>query len=169
MTHSLVVTLKSAYRPKGYLGSNSFAPASESTVQATEHALGFSIPPLLRELYLQVGNGGFGPSDGVVGLPGGASENGRSLPELYALMRLQPFDDKYWKWPRYLLPILDWGCAIKSCVDCERTPYPVVRFDPNGHQRGTPWNSAFSVESSSLDTWFSDWMSRVGLEAIHRC
>lgn len=164
MTHSVVVALKSAYSSTGYLGSISFAPTTAAVVQVTERALGLSLPPLLRELYLQVANGGFGPSDGVIGLPGGATEDGRSLAELYGFMCVTPIDDRHWKWPRFLLPILDWGCAIKSCVDCEQAPYAVIRFDPNGHQRGTPWESAFSTESPSLEAWFEDWIRRVGLK-----
>jgi hypothetical protein len=40
------------------------APASEAEVDAAEAALGFRIPPFLLRLYLEVGNGGFGPGAG---------------------------------------------------------------------------------------------------------
>jgi hypothetical protein len=44
-----------------------FAPATPEDVQATEQALGFALPPLLRAVYLQVANGGFGPGTGLTG------------------------------------------------------------------------------------------------------
>jgi hypothetical protein len=44
-------------------------PATWAQVEAAEAALGFLIPQLLRRLYAEVGNGGFGPNYGVVGVP----------------------------------------------------------------------------------------------------
>lgn len=48
-------------------------PATEQQLQDTEAALGFPLPPLLRVLYAQLANGGFGPSCGIIGTPGGFS------------------------------------------------------------------------------------------------
>jgi hypothetical protein len=44
-------------------------PATVAEVDAAEVALGFAIPPLLRRLYTEVGNGGFGPNYGLEGVP----------------------------------------------------------------------------------------------------
>lgn len=38
-----------------------FSPAPLTLIEATEAKLGFRLPDLLRQLYLEVGNGGFGP------------------------------------------------------------------------------------------------------------
>jgi hypothetical protein len=48
-----------------------FPPATEEQLQATEEALGISLPPMLRALYAQVANGGFGPAYGITGACGG--------------------------------------------------------------------------------------------------
>lgn len=48
-----------------------FPPATEEQVQATEEALGLPLLPLLRALYTQVANGGFGPACGITGVCGG--------------------------------------------------------------------------------------------------
>src|SRR3974390_643146 len=45
---------------------------SSKLVAAAEVQLGFPLPALLREIYLKVGNGGFGPGCGLVGLEGGS-------------------------------------------------------------------------------------------------
>lgn len=48
-----------------------FPPATEAQLQMTEELMGFAHPPLLRTLYLQVANGGFGPDTGIIGALGG--------------------------------------------------------------------------------------------------
>jgi hypothetical protein len=45
--------------------------ATPQAIALAEVALRYSLPTLLRRLYLEVGNGGFGPGYGVLGLQGG--------------------------------------------------------------------------------------------------
>lgn len=52
-------------------GGFAFPPATEEQLSRTEEVMGFSHPPLLRALYLQVANGGFGPGTGIIGAFGG--------------------------------------------------------------------------------------------------
>jgi hypothetical protein len=54
-------------RPRG-LGSN----ATPEMIRAVELQLGFSLRPLHRRLLETVGNGGFGPGDGLIGTAGGS-------------------------------------------------------------------------------------------------
>lgn len=61
-----------------------FPPASEMAIVQAERRLGFALPPLPRRIYGEVGNGGFGPSYGLIGVPGGATDDlGRSIVDLY--------------------------------------------------------------------------------------
>lgn len=48
-----------------------FPPATEQQIEQTEQQLGFPLPPLLRLLYTQIANGGFGPGFGILGVIGG--------------------------------------------------------------------------------------------------
>lgn len=48
-----------------------FPTATEAQLQMTEDVMGFPHPPLLRTLYLQIANGGFGPDTGLIGALGG--------------------------------------------------------------------------------------------------
>ncbi len=48
-----------------------YPKAGEEQVQATEAALGFPLPPLMRTRYAEVANGGFGPGAGISGTLGG--------------------------------------------------------------------------------------------------
>jgi len=45
--------------------------ATAEAVNAAEQAVGFPFPCLLRRLWTEVGNGGFGPGYGLLGLEGG--------------------------------------------------------------------------------------------------
>ena len=43
-------------------------PAKPAEVDAAEAVLGFSLPLFLRALYIEVGNGGYGPGYGLIGV-----------------------------------------------------------------------------------------------------
>jgi hypothetical protein len=49
--------------------------------------MGFSLPPLLGRLWVEVANGGFGPGYGLLGLNGGCAADvvNLTLPDLYRL------------------------------------------------------------------------------------
>jgi hypothetical protein len=49
-------------------------PLTGEQLEEAEARLGFAVPPSLRSLYESVGNGGFGPSYGLLGLSGGAKQ-----------------------------------------------------------------------------------------------
>jgi hypothetical protein len=85
-------------------------PATPELISAAELQLGFPLHPLHRRLLESVGNGGFGPGDGLIGTTGGSLDvEGRSLDELRALL-----------WPNMnirVVPLCEWGDGIWSCVD----------------------------------------------------
>src|SRR5512134_2461662 len=65
-----------------------YPPATLAPIEAAETAIGFRMPDLLRRLYLEIGNGGFGPGYGLVGVEGGYAENiapydNHTLPDFY--------------------------------------------------------------------------------------
>jgi hypothetical protein len=132
--------------------------ASPEEVGQFEAASGLRLPPWLRAVYLTVANGGFGPGYGLLPLlPGGVADPGESALELYRQFRQPDPDDPRWSWPAHLLPLCDWGCAIRSCVSCRSEKGAVIRFDPNGHGPGASWRSAFTPESSSVRAWLLEW------------
>ena len=110
-----------------------YPPATEEQLLATEDLLGFPLPPLLRELYKQLANGGFGPGYGLIGVTGGFCEVG-SIVDGYAfhvkrseLIDLEHFQNRGKPedalklpdrvWPRYFLYLCDWGLATTTCID----------------------------------------------------
>ncbi|TXJ85233.1 SMI1/KNR4 family protein [Streptomyces lavendulae] len=88
-------------------------PATPEAVAAAEEVIGFPLPPLLRRLYVEVANGGFGPNEGILGVRGGAAQgNFADIAELY-----QDGPDPSGRIPAGLVLIYDWGCTIWSLVD----------------------------------------------------
>src|SRR5580704_18129145 len=82
------------------------APAKAPLIAATERAIGFPLPDLLRAVYTQVANGGVGKAYGFVGLKGGAKDEfGRTLVSVYKDMGQYKEDSPLWRWPERLLPV----------------------------------------------------------------
>jgi hypothetical protein len=147
--------------PKDPFG-NTRAPAPTATyagIAADEQALGFALPPLLKRLYVKVGNGGWGPGYGLLGLTGGAKDDlGQTAVQGYLSKRVwSPSDEPGWRWPAGLLPLCHWGCAIYSCIDCTKPTFPVVAFDPNGRDAYSSWSEALFPECDGFDHWIALW------------
>ncbi|MFG3011123.1 SMI1/KNR4 family protein [Streptomyces cinerochromogenes] len=88
-------------------------PAGADAIDEAERVIGFRTPPLLRRLYGEVANGGFGPEDGVLGVSGGHAQGDfRDIAELY-----QDGPDPSGRVPAGLVLLYDWGCTIWSLVD----------------------------------------------------
>src|SRR6476660_8954818 len=49
-----------------------YPPTTDTQLDAAEQTLHLTLPPFLRRLYTEIGNGGFGPGYGLIGVEGGA-------------------------------------------------------------------------------------------------
>jgi hypothetical protein len=146
-------------------------PVSDEAWRETEAVIGFPLPPLMRELYMRVGNGGFGPGYGLRGAIGGATDdNGWDLVEYYRIQREGDQECPEWKWPAGLVGLNDWGCGIASCVDCTDPGYPIIDFDPNGldTEDKESWRASFVSTGVSFDEWISAWASGADLNQPER-
>lgn len=86
-------------------------PASQEMIEAAERELGFKLWSDHRQVLVEIANGGFGPGDGLLGLPGGRlDDDGNSLLDVTKMLLLEE------KAP--LVSICDWGCGCWSCIDC---------------------------------------------------
>ncbi len=110
-------------------------PTTPEQIAATEANLGFSLPPLYRQLLTGIGNGGFGPGYGLLGAQGGHADfDGRSLTEVYRQTHdMATRRDDAPLLPEKMLPICNWGCGIYSCLDCRETDAPVYFYNPDLH------------------------------------
>lgn len=142
-------------------------PLDRTTLSQFEKSLGHRLPPLLRRMYCEVANGGFGESYGLIGLVGGARDDtNRDVQRLLRDFQKTDKDDPKWRWPNGLLPVFHLGCAMYLCIDCRTSDGRVVLFEPNNHVEGRSWKNSFIPFSPSLRKMMDDWLSGLDLWAI---
>ncbi|MDG6107709.1 hypothetical protein Daura_22555 [Dactylosporangium aurantiacum] len=112
-------------------------PAPPAAVSEAEELIGQPLPSLLRRLYLEVGNGGFGPGYGLL-----------SLRDLH---RSGSTDAREGRKGRFLI-LCYWGCGISSELDL--ADGQVWGRDPNPDPGGMP--CAFPQHMTVVD-WFLKW------------
>jgi hypothetical protein len=137
------------------------SPVTEEELLQAEAQLGFALPSFLHRIYLEVGNGGFGPGYGLFPLhtPNSSLD---SLVTAYLGMRSMSQEDidEHWAdeeekpvlWPERVLMLCDWGCNIYSCLDCSSSDLPIFRMDSN--VSFVEW----AIEAPSLHRWLEMWM-----------
>jgi hypothetical protein len=115
-------------------------------IAAAEEALGGSLHPLYARLLREVGNGGFGPGQGVLGVGGGHGDrDGRNALELRELL-----------WPPAarpvgLMPLCEWDDGVWSLLD--RESGSVITLDETG----------FTNTGDDLHAWLEKWLDGVDL------
>ncbi|MGI5521505.1 hypothetical protein ACQEUX_11160 [Micromonospora sp. CA-259024] len=113
-------------------------PAPPAAVVEAEELAGRPLPSLLRRLYLEVGNGGFGPGYGLLGLRDGHRTGG-----LDALTGLQGG----------VLTLCEWGCGISS--ELNLADGRIWGCDPNPAPDGV--SCTFPQQMTIVD-WFAKWV-----------
>ena len=150
------------YRPQRDPAGRTFRPRRRASVRQVENAeqrLGFRLPELLRRIYLEVANGGFGPGYGVMGVEGGFTDDrGHAVATLYQEWRQTDPADPTWLWPSSHLPICHWGCNIHSVVDCTVSGSPVYFIDPGMKDEGGPMDTVVKPHKPSLEAWLQGWL-----------
>jgi hypothetical protein len=133
-----------------------FPPPSASEIDAVQAELGYKLPASLLNVYAAHGNGGFGPEYGLLGLGSGhVTDLGDTAISLYRAFRTPDPEAPTHVWPQNLLPILHVGCAVHYCINLAAPQNQVVKFDPNGYAPCDDWSGAFTVTSSSLESWLA--------------
>ncbi len=139
--------------------------ASAETLAWAEGELGFPLPALVRALYTEVGNGGWGPGAGLLPLAG---EQGL-VDETVWCQEYAPAPPGGPKWPLRLVHLVAWGCQYSSCVDCSDSRCPVLFYDGDAAilDRATPADYLLP-EAASLAGYLEAWLAGADLVALHR-
>lgn len=106
-----------------------------------EEAIGYPLPALLRRLYLEVGNGRFGPGYGIS--------------DVNRLIRAR---EDYCPNPESTVPpaliwIYEFGCDIWSLVDCRERAGRMWVWDGNREH-----GSELFQQDQTLTDWFALWL-----------
>lgn len=117
------------------------APLGAEEIARAEGILGFALPPLLAGLHTRVGDGGYGPGQGLLPL--------RQSVRTYEAQR-----GSGWRWPEGVLPAADFGCGVYACVDCRSPTAQVLLFDPSPGEPDLAW----SLDAPSLVVWLNGWL-----------
>jgi hypothetical protein len=125
-------------------------PTGEERIMAAEAALGFALPEALKQLYLKVADGGFGPGQGLYSL--------HRLVGEYRDFTSEPFGPQGQPWPASLIAIChdDPG---EICLD--RESGKIIFWDPEELAEGQGdkyWRRSFKDEADSLSAWLEKWV-----------
>ncbi len=144
-----------------------YPPATPEQLQETEQILGFPLPPLLKMLYLQLANGGFGPGAGLRGAIGGYGEPGTfengndetlikchrwGSPALIDLPTSQKVLLPSDVWPHQLAPLCDLGCDVEVCIDANGQLYRLGSAAEYAMCSLSRW--------ITLEQWLQQWLAQ---------
>ena len=125
--------------------------ATHDAIAAAEQEIGLPLPSLLTRLYLEIGNGGFGPGYGILGVAGGFTDDLKhDVVGAYRSFSSSRRDAP----PFFLLPLCHWGCAIYSLVELSPVEGRMWGFDPNGADQ----DHALYCQELSLSDWLQRWI-----------
>jgi len=129
-------------------------PCTEAELQAAEAELGFALPPALRQAYAEIGDGGFGPGDGLYGLA--------QLIAKYREMIAEPVGPQGQAWPAALLPVngIDWDLVALD-RDSGRLVYwdvEALADEDEADEGDRHWRASFRPEAECLGDWLADWL-----------
>ncbi|GIG00850.1 SMI1/KNR4 family protein [Catellatospora citrea] len=121
--------------------------ATPAAIAESEQLIGFAMPPLLRRIYLEAANGGFGPRDSVLGVGDGAwTDEDADLITRYQEVSGRPGH------PPGVVPLHDVGCAILWLVDFRDPSGPMWGWDPSG----CCLDHALALQGLTLADWLAE-------------
>ncbi|MFE9447385.1 SMI1/KNR4 family protein [Streptomyces sp. NPDC006739] len=133
-------------------------PVDTAALERAEAALGFPLPPLLAALYLRIGDGGFGPSYGLLPLLDSPPSGEPAAVAQYLANREHSLKNPDWPWPEDVLPISHWGCGMYACVDCRSPRATVLLYEPNADRADDAWY----LDAPDLTDWLHAWLDGTG-------
>jgi hypothetical protein len=129
-----------------------YPPIELADIEVSENRLRVELPLLLKQIYIEIGNGGFGPGYGLLGIRAelGDDRYYEAIDDAYEYMTDTAKDRGFDKWPAKIIPICNWGCDIYSFLDCSRPEYPVVVFNPDTHVVDNPLQVTVTDENGKV-------------------
>ncbi|MCP2337747.1 SMI1/KNR4 family protein [Actinomadura rupiterrae] len=128
-----------------------YPPVTMAELHAAEEQLGRRLPELLRRMYTEVANGGFGPNHGILGLADGGPHDDRTAVQEY-LEHPELNDDLGF-------PLIAGGCNVWWYVSLTQPGNPVHLFDWDGWDwpERDPPTAAVAYTAPTLADWLGRW------------
>ena len=151
MPRSLISTLeKSVGDPDFWPDTKRIPRATMAQISRSESGLQFELPALLRDLYLNIANGGFLDLLGVIG--GATDHLGRNAVDIYT-QSVDP-NSGYRQWPDKLLPVRYLGCTHYECADCRYKRATIIEVNTcSFFIDELPWEECHDRSGKSLRQW----------------
>jgi len=117
------------------------------------------LPELLVDLFIAVGNGGFGPQGGLLGLHGGfvGCDSAMTIVDMYNEFMWETPEEQGWDWRAELLPIAEGGCGLVYCLDLDSNDCEIHLLDPTGFEAGDNVDDYITPCNFTLYDWLYDW------------
>ena len=123
-------------------------PLDEKAVAKVEKSLGCKLPLQLRQLYLEIGDGGYGPFSGLRRLSNWAKD--------YSKLRAETPKERGRDWPEGLLPIVYMN-GKRICVDAASGEV-ILWTKPPKKVSEKKWLASFVPQSESVEAWLELWI-----------
>jgi SMI1/KNR4 family protein SUKH-1 len=126
----------------------------------TERELGFPLPPTLRWIYGEVGNGDLGPGSGLLPIE-------RVVADYRELEASVPVGRS---WPNRLLPLV-YHNPQYECIDAASESLRIVAWDPEELDERVSearWQRLFTETAPSLVAWLSAWVTSRPYQDVQR-
>lgn len=135
-------------------------PATAEELADAEQHLGFPLHPLLRRLYTEIANGGFGPEYLLFPLAGEGESVTSEYAALTAATATATTTTGAPTWPQGVVPILTYGSDMYAGVDCTDPNGAVLLHEPSGNP-DDPADTWF-LDNESLAAWLQVWIADTG-------
>ncbi|MEU0491584.1 hypothetical protein ABZ249_20315 [Nocardiopsis sp. NPDC006139] len=129
-----------------------------AAVEQAERRLGYRLPALLRRMYTEIGDGGFGPEGGLASLTprGVPSRHVREWPCATSIREQRPG----WAPPASWFFLICSGCTMEWYVSLIAVDHPVLLWDADGWEpdRGQSPHDGLRYAAPSLRHWLWTWV-----------
>jgi hypothetical protein len=122
-----------------------------------EQQIGLTLPSVVKQLYLELGNGDFGPDYGFFLLQEEEGNKKITLAQAYQELHCAKIKDWDWELSKLFVPFLYWGADIYSLVDCGDPNGAVYVLDENLKNENTTWQSCVWKHCGSILDWLDKW------------
>jgi hypothetical protein len=126
-------------------------PPGPDALAEAEAAIGRPLPPELHQLYA-IGDGGFGPGEGLMPVA--------QMVARYRELTDEPYGPAGQDWPKSLVPLFDEN-PVLVCLDFGSGE--IVAWDPEeieDEDSDEDWQRSFKPEHPSLAALMADWLER---------